>query len=97
MILITWIDAEGGAEPTGRLIRPDGVNYAEELRRCPEAYAVVWSHEHTARRRIDAEQHAHTLPHGQVMELPNTVKALDIARAAAMEQYKTSTPLTIDV
>jgi hypothetical protein len=40
-IVIAWVNMDG-SEPTGRLIRPDGVNTVAEYRSAPKAHAVVW-------------------------------------------------------
>lgn len=40
-VVVAWTEMSG-LRPTGRMCRPDGVNYRTEYETCLEAKAVVW-------------------------------------------------------
>lgn len=72
-----------GLRTTGKLIRPDGVNWREETECCQVAKSMVWSSEMTRARLGQAEAFAAKEGY-KVLILPDTSDVLEVARKAIM-------------
>lgn len=65
-IIITWADMTGMRD-TGKLHRPDGINWQKVYESAPEAKAAMWLNDGTQNDIEKAEQHAKTLEPNSVL------------------------------
>ena len=83
IIVIAWVELDGGIRTTGKYIRPDGVNYVEEIERCPKAFACVWSRKMEDLEK--AEEYAKKQDR-KVLILVDTEDVLDRARQIVLSE-----------
>lgn len=86
ILIIAWAD-KTGIRQTGRLERFDGVNYRNEIERCWEAKACVYSSD--VKDEARAVEHLNTMtdyPVRRLFALPDSDDVLKIARHRILAQ-----------
>mgnify|MGYP001588983398 CR=1 FL=1 len=83
-IILAWAN-NAGVRYTGRLIRPDGVNYVEETEYCQKGNAVVFSR---SMGDLDRANNLARVNGYTVFILPDTDDGLSVARKMILEQAK---------
>lgn len=86
ILVIAWAD-KTGIRNTGRLERFDGYNFRNEIERCWEGKALVYSSDMADKSR--AAEHLNTMteyPIRRLFSLPDSEDVLKIARTRILEQ-----------